>query len=220
MYAAEEAQNKTEQLGEEMDKTSKKSEDFGDKSKNAVVGLDDILATVGIVAVLNKIADAFSDASDKATEFETNVAMVSTVADTTVLSADQLSTQISGLSKDTAKNVNELADATYNAISAGVATEGAVETVGEASKLATAGFTSSASALSVLTTALNAYQLEASEVTNISDSLITSQNLGVMTIDQLSSSMGRVYPDRLKYIPLGWILHTADSVCLASVSNP
>ena len=189
--AAEEAQNKTEQLGEEMDKTSKKSEDFGDKSKNAVVGLDDILATVGIVAVLNKIADAFSDASDKATEFETNVAMVSTVADTTVLSADQLSTQISGLSKDTAKNVNELADATYNAISAGVATEGAVETVGEASKLATAGFTSSASALSVLTTALNAYQLEASEVTNISDSLITSQNLGVMTIDQLSSSMGK-----------------------------
>ena len=87
-----------------------------------MVGLDDILATVGIVAVLNKIADAFSDASDKATEFETNVAMVSTVADTTVLSADQLSTQISGLSKDTAKNVNELADATYNAISAGVAT--------------------------------------------------------------------------------------------------
>lgn len=156
-----------------------------------MVGLDDILATVGIVAVLNKIADAFSDASDKATEFETNVAMVSTVADTTVLSADQLSTQISGLSKDTAKNVNELADATYNAISAGVATEGAVETVGEASKLATAGFTSSASALSVLTTALNAYQLEASEVTNISDSLITSQNLGVMTIDQLSSSMGK-----------------------------
>ena len=189
--AAEEAQDKTEQLGEEMDKTSKKSEDFGDKSKNAVVGLDDILATVGIVAALNKIADAFSNASDKAAEFETNVAMVSTVADTTVLSADQLATQISGLSKDTAKNVNELADATYNAISAGVATEGAVETVGEASKLATAGFTSSASALSVLTTALNAYQLEASEVTNISDSLITSQNLGVMTIDQLSSSMGK-----------------------------
>ena len=32
--------------------------------------------------------------------------------------------------------------------------------------------------------------------------------------------LSRVYPDRLKYIPLGWILHTADSVCLASVSNP
>ena len=156
-----------------------------------MVGLDDVLATVGIVAALNKIEDAFSAASEKAAEFETNVAMVSTVADTTVLSADQLTAQISGLSTDTARDVNELADATYNAISAGVATEGAVQTVGEASKLATAGFTSSSSALSVLTTALNAYQLEASEVTNISDSLITSQNLGVMTIDQLSSSMGK-----------------------------
>lgn len=189
--AAENAQDKTEELGDEMEKTSKKSEDFGDKSKEAVVGLDDVLATVGIVAALNKIEDAFSAASEKAAEFETNVAMVSTVADTTVLSADQLSAQISGLSTDTARDVNELADATYNAISAGVATEGAVQTVGEASKLATAGFTSSSSALSVLTTALNAYQLEASEVTNISDSLITSQNLGVMTIDQLSSSMGK-----------------------------
>lgn len=189
--AAENAQDKTEELGDEMEKTSKKSEDFGDKSKEAVVGLDDVLATVGIVAALNKIEDAFSTASEKAAEFETNVAMVSTVADTTVLSADQLSAQISGLSTDTARDVNELADATYNAISAGVATEGAVQTVGEASKLATAGFTSSSSALSVLTTALNAYQLEASEVTNISDSLITSQNLGVMTIDQLSSSMGK-----------------------------
>lgn len=189
--AAENAQDKTEELGDEMEKTSKKSEDFGDKSKEAVVGLDDVLATVGIVAALNKIEDAFSAASEKAAEFETNVAMVSTVADTTVLSADQLTAQISGLSTDTARDVNELADATYNAISAGVATEGAVQTVGEASKLATAGFTSSSSALSVLTTALNAYQLEASEVTNISDSLITSQNLGVMTIDQLSSSMGK-----------------------------
>lgn len=189
--AAENAQDKTEELGDEMEKTSKKSEDFGDKSKEAVVGLDDVLATVGIVAALNKIEDAFSAASENAAEFETNVAMVSTVADMTVLSADQLSAQISGLSTDTARDVNELADATYNAISAGVATEGAVQTVGEASKLATAGFTSSSSALSVLTTALNAYQLEASEVTNISDSLITSQNLGVMTIDQLSSSMGK-----------------------------
>ena len=117
--------------------------------------------------------------------------MVSTVADTTVLSTGELSAQISELSMDTARNVNELADASYNAISAGVATENAVATVGEASKLATAGFTTSSSALSVLTTALNAYGLEASEVTNISDSLITSQNLGVLTIDQMANSMGK-----------------------------
>lgn len=189
--ALDDAAREMEDFGEEAEDAGNESEDFGKKSQNAVEGLNKLLATVGIVAALKTIAGAFTDCSKAAAEFEANVAMVSTVADTTALSAGELSAQISELSMDTAKSVNELADASYNAISAGVATEDAVATVGDATKLATAGFTSSSSALSVLTTALNAYGLEASEVTNISDSLITSQNLGVLTIDQMASSMGK-----------------------------
>lgn len=180
-----------EDFGEEAEDAGDEAEDFGERSQDAVDGLNQLLATVGIVAALTAITHAFMECSKSAAEFETNVAMVSTVADTTVLSTSELSAQISELSMDTARNVNELADASYNAISAGIATEDAVATVGEATKLATAGFTSSSSALSVLTTALNAYGLEASEVTNISDSLVTSQNLGVLTIDQMASSMGK-----------------------------
>ena len=189
--ALEDAAQELEDFSEEAGNAGNESQDFGEQSQNAVEGLNQLLVTIGIAAALKKIADAFVECSQAAAEFETNVAMVSTVADTTVLSAGELSAQISDLSMDTARNVNELADASYNAISAGVATESAVATVGEASKLATAGFTSSSSALSVLTTTLNAYGLEASEVTNISDSLVTSQNLGVLTIDQMASSMGK-----------------------------
>lgn len=180
-----------EDFGEEAEDAGDEAEDFGERSQDAVEGLNQLLATVGIVAALTAITHAFIECSKSAAEFETNVAMVSTVADTTALSTSELSAQISELSMDTARNVNELADASYNAISAGIATEDAVATVGEATKLATAGFTSSSSALSVLTTALNAYGLEASEVTNISDSLVTSQNLGVLTIDQMANSMGK-----------------------------
>lgn len=189
--ALDEAADDLEDFGDEAEDAGDDAEDFGERSQSAVEGLDKLLATVGIVAALTAIGSAFMGCSQAAAVFETNVAMVSTVADTTVLYASELSAQISDLSMDTAKNVNELADASYNAISAGVATEAAVATVGEASKLATAGFTSSSSALSVLTTTLNAYGLEASEVTNISDSLVTSQNLGVLTIDQMASSMGK-----------------------------
>lgn len=189
--ALDDAADDLEDFGDEAEDAGDDAEDFGERSQSAVEGLDKLLATVGIVAALTAIGSAFIGCSQAAAEFETNVAMVSTVADTTVLSAGELSAQISDLSMDTARNVNELADASYNAISAGVATESAVATVGEASKLATAGFTSSSSALSVLTTTLNAYGLEASEVTNISDSLIMSQNLGVLTIDQMASSMGK-----------------------------
>lgn len=182
--AAGRAARGMEDLGEEAEKA-------GRKSSESMMSLGDVLQTVGIVFALKEIAGAFMECSDAAAEFETSVAMVSTVADTTVLSADELSAQISALSAETGKGVNDLAAATYNAISAGVATENAVSTVGEASKLATAGFTSETSALSVLTTALNAYQLESSEVTDISDSLVTAQNLGVLTIDQMASSMGK-----------------------------
>lgn len=171
--------------------TQEKTEDFGEKTKESVVGLDDVLATVGIVAALKEIESAFEDCSAAASEYETNVAMLATIADATVLSADQLSQQIKATSRDTAQSVNDLAVSSYNAISAGVDTADAVATVGQATELAVAGFTDTASALSVLTTATNAYQLEASEMANISDSLIVSQNLGVMTIDQLSSSIGK-----------------------------
>ena len=171
--------------------TQEKTEDFGEKTKESVVGLNDVLTTVGIVAALKEIESAFEDCSAAASEYETNVAMLATIADATVLSADQLSQQIKATSRDTAQSVNDLAVSSYNAISAGVNTADAVATVGQATELAVAGFTDTASALSVLTTATNAYQLEASEMANISDSLIVSQNLGVMTIDQLSSSIGK-----------------------------
>lgn len=185
---------KNKETGESAKKVreeQKKYREETEKTTDAIENLSSVLATVGIVAALTAIGSAFMGCSQAAAEFETNVAMVSTVADTTALSTSALSAQISELSMDTARNVNELADASYNAISAGIATEDAVATVGEATKLATAGFTSSSSALSVLTTALNAYGLETSEVTNISDSLVTSQNLGVLTIDQMANSMGK-----------------------------
>lgn len=187
----DEASNAMENFGEEADKTSDKTEEFGESASNAVLTLDDVLATAGIVMALKEIGEGFIKASDDAARFETSIAKLTTVADASVLSADQLSSQITQLSIDMAQGVNEITDSSYNAISAGVNTANAVEVVENATKLSVAGFTNVGSSLSVLTTALNAYGLEASEITNISDSLVMSQNLGVLTIDQLSSSMGK-----------------------------
>ncbi|MDD2979526.1 MAG: phage tail tape measure protein [Hespellia sp.] len=189
--SADEAAEKIGEYGDESEEAGKKSEEFGDKSTDAIVSLDDVLAAAGIAIAIKAIYDGFSEASAAASEFTTSIAKLTTVADTSVLSADQLSEQISSMSQNMAQNVNDLADSAYNAISAGVDTADAVSTVGQATELAVAGFTSTESSLSVLTTALNAYKLEATELTNISDSLVTSQNLGVMTIDQLSSSIGK-----------------------------
>lgn len=197
--SAEKAGKGVEDYGEKTEESGKKSERFGEKGKKAIAAVGAALISMGIVAGLNSIADGFSACSAAAAAYETQVAKVTTVADTTVKSSSELSSEIKVLSKDTAVGVNDLADATYNAISASVDTADAVMFAGEANQLAVGGFTSSATAVDVLTTAINAYGLETEEATQLSDYLITTQNLGKTTVDQLAQSVGRVIPTAAAY---------------------
>lgn len=140
-------------------------------------------------------ASAVTAASVKsAISFEDAMAKVSTIADTTKVPLEELQSEILQLSDATGESASEIADAVYNAISAGQDTSDAVNFVSAATTLAKAGFTDTAAATDILTTALNAYGLEASEVTNISDMLITTQNLGKTTVNELASAMGKVIP--------------------------
>ena len=129
-----------------------------------------------------------------ASDFENSMAKVSTIADTSKVPMEDLKQSIIDLSNATGIAAPEIAANVYDAISAGQDTADAVSFVENATTLAKAGFTSSASALDILTTAMNAYGLEADEVTKVSDILITTQNLGKTTVDQLASSMGKVIP--------------------------
>lgn len=128
------------------------------------------------------------------TEFENSMAKVATIADTTEVPMDELRGAIIDLSNDTGIAASDIADNVYNAISAGQKTGDAVAFVGDAAKLAKAGFTDSASALDVLTTTMNAYKMEADQTTRISDVLLMTQNKGKTTVGELASSMGRAIP--------------------------
>lgn len=129
-----------------------------------------------------------------ASDFEDAMAKVSTIADTTQVPMDELERAIMDLSNETGIASTDIAENVYNAISAGQETGDAVNFVRNATTLAKAGFTDSASALDILTTAMNAYGMEADQVTNVSDLLIQTQNLGKTTVGELSSAMGKVIP--------------------------
>ena len=105
-----------------------------------------------------------------------------------------IESDIMALSRSTGQGAGDLTEATYQAISASVDTAYAVKFVDEANKLAVGGFTQQATAADVLTTAINAYGLAVSEATQVSDMLITTQNLGKTTVDELAQNMGRVIP--------------------------
>lgn len=138
-----------------------------------------------------KLGEFISDAIAIGSEYETAFAKVQTIMDKTQTSSEEMSSAIKALSNETGIAAAELSGSVYDAISATGDTANAVSLVGDASKLATAGFAESGDALSVLTTIMNAYGLSADEARNISDSLIMTQNRGVTTVGALAGSMGK-----------------------------
>ena len=141
--------------------------------------------------------------ADAAMSFETSMAQVKTIAGDTSVSykgnMKDMSKAILQLSKDTGVSAEEIAGATYNAISAGVDVSKSVEFVATANALATGGFTDMTTSVDVLTTTLNAYGDKAGTAESISDKLITTQNLGKTTVNELASSMGKVIPTASAY---------------------
>ena len=194
------------------------------ETEKAAKGADGSLATMPSVmeqirsgaeataAALDKVASGLETAAQKtaaisgaaaavlggsavlASNFEDALAKVSTIADDSVMSIEDMSEAITNLSDETGIASTELAEAVYNAISAGQDTADAVNFVSNATRLARAGFTETGSALDVLTTIMNAYGLAADEVTDVSDILIQTQNLGKTTVNELASAMGKVIP--------------------------
>nr|WP_325307288.1 phage tail tape measure protein [uncultured Oscillibacter sp.] len=188
------AADATDELSDATDRAADEAEEGSERGQKAAEQLATVLTSAGIAKMVFELADAYMEASEAAAEFEVATMKISTIADTTQVSLSTLSGDLLALSMATGQSVNELSEATYSALSASVETASAVEFTATATKLATGGFTSSATAVDVLTTALNAYGLEASYAENISDMLITTQNLGKTTVDELAASVGKVIP--------------------------
>lgn len=192
--AARKASEEVEKFGDKSEESGKQSEESSKKSRDGIKELQGVLASAGIAATLNEIKNGFFDCSEAAAQFETSTAMVATIADTSQKSLSDISKEVRTYSNETGEAASDMAEATYQAISASVNTADAASFAGTATKLAVGGFTSATTAVDVLTTAINAYGLAASDATQLSDYLITTQNLGKTSVDQLAQSVGEVIP--------------------------
>ena len=187
----------------------------GIKSKGTfafkAIGAAVVAAGVGVTKMLTETIELGK-------EFETAFAQVETIMDTSQVSVSDMEQAIRNTAVAMGVDASELSEAVYNAISATGDTAGAVDLVTTATKLATAGFTDSNDALSVLTTAMNAYGLSADEAESIADSLIATQNLGVLTMSDLSGAMGKAiatgsaYGVNLSNLEAGYIALTKSGI--------
>lgn len=140
------------------------------------------------------IIGAGAAAGKLAMDFEDSMAKVSTIADTTQVPIEDLKNGIMDLSSKTGQSADDLSEAMYQAMSASVETGDAVEFLDTAVKAAVGGFTDNATAVDGLTSVLNAYGMEASNVESIANQMLITQNLGKTTFGELASSIGQVTP--------------------------
>lgn len=158
-------------------------------------------------------------------DFETSMAKVSTISDETEMPIESLEKAILKLSDDTGIAGTEIANNVYDAISAGQSTGDAVNYVTNSTKLAKAGFAEASQSLDLLTTIMNSYGLESSEVNKVSDVLINTQNRGKTTVAELSASMGKVIPTanalgvNLEQVATGYAIMTSKGIKAAETTT-
>ncbi len=182
-----------------------------------------LTTTIGVIGGV--AAALYAGPVQAAQEYETAIAKVSTIADAQAVPIEEMSSEIMKLSNTTGIAASQIADDVYNAISAGQQTGDAVNFVSYSTKLAKAGFAESAQTLDVLTTILNAYGMEAEEVSKVSDMLVQTQNKGKVSVGELSSVMGKIIPTAnannvaLEQLCAGYAIMTSKGIAAAETTT-
>lgn len=170
--------------GEQFQEVGEKMSDFGEQLTKYVT-----LPLAGLATASVK----------SAAEFEDGMAKIYTIAMDSTEPMEKMREELIQLSNDTGFSLNDLAEATYQTVSASVDATQATEFMTHAVKLARAGFTTTTRAVDILTTVMNSYGKETYDVEYLTDLLLKTQNDGKVIIDQLASSIGVIIPLAANY---------------------
>lgn len=170
--------------GEQFQEVGEKMSDFGEQLNKYVTLPLAGLATASVTA---------------AAQFEDGMAKIYTIAMDSTEPMEKMREELIQLSNDTGFSLNDLAEATYQTVSASVDATQATEFMTHAVKLARAGFTTTTRAVDILTTVMNSYGKETYDVEYLTDLLLKTQNDGKVVIDQLASSIGVIIPLAANY---------------------
>lgn len=152
--------------------------------------------SVGLTAPLTAFAGAsvkaFADFDDSFRAVETLFAGQGLGTAELEGTFDRLRDGIKDLNVQSGQGFEKLNKALFDTISAGVPAAGAIEAVGAAAKLAIAGQTDVSVATDGLTSALNAFNIEADQAESVAAKFFQAQQAGKTTIEELAGSFGVV----------------------------
>jgi len=147
-------------------------------------------AAIGFGAIIAGGTAAIKMAAD----FESGMAEVNTMMNLSETEFKAFSDEVLGLAKDMGVDAVESANALYQAISAGVPKENAIEFLTIATKAAIGGVTDTETAVDGLTTVINAFKLPMADAEKVADLMFTTVKGGKTTFEELSASLFNVAP--------------------------
>lgn len=180
-----------------------------EKSLTSASGKAGQAAEAGGQTVGSRFGSAFSKAStvagaaagtflvagiESATVFEDQLRTINTVARLSDEELGKVGDQIQQVSRDTGKTTDDLAAGFYDLVSAGVSAEDAIAVLTDSAKLSVGALGTTGEAVDAVTSALNAYGLDASESTRVTDILAKAVESGKVTIAEIGSTLANVAP--------------------------
>lgn len=168
----------------EMKKLTKDAQQFADAVGKAGKGISTAL-TLPITAAAAASIKAFAD-------FEKGMANVSTLVDTSKESIDAMGQEVMRIGRDVPVQLQDLTTGLFDLRSSGVGAAEQFSTLENSAKLAVAGLGTVQQSADLVTSSLNAFQLQGAEAVRLYDTIFKTTKYGKTTIAQLSQGFGGV----------------------------
>lgn len=153
---------------------------------DSILKLDAALAAaaIGLTGYAIKLAD----------DFGTSFAEIATLIGEPASSLQGFKDQIQAYAEQSGQSFDEITNATYNAISAGVDYKDSLDLIAEAEKLSLSGRADLGVTTKALVSTLNAFGAEMSEAGDYADIFFTTVQKGQTTLPELANNIGKVAP--------------------------
>lgn len=147
----------------------------------------------GVTAAVRGVSRAVTDTIKTGREFERTWANVTTMLTVSEGETKRLHDELLNLSP-TLGDTTDLAKGMYQVLSASIEPAKAIKFLAEAAKSAKAGVTDTATAVDALTTIINAYGMQAEDVTKVSDIMFQTVKRGKLTYEGMAGALGTIAP--------------------------
>ena len=129
-----------------------------------------------------------------AVDFDKSMRNVNSIAQLNERQFAKLEDRVKSLAGRTAQSPQTLAEGLYDLVSSGFNANESMKVLASSARAATAGLTDTATSTKAVAAVLNAYRMPAKKAADVSDTLFQTVNIGVVSFDELASTIGDVLP--------------------------